>query len=515
MKMLSTFVAIVLGVNLVQSARILGMIHIPSYSHQILFRPIWKELSLRGHQVTVITSNPMNDSSLTNLTEIDVSGINKQWAEKNCFDYLHQSFKELTEIVIEQNYVAVDYILSNPHVNKLIKDKNEHFDLLMIEGFHSATVAFSERFKCPFILMFSLDAISFAYDEIGNPSHPVLHPDYMLQYYGRLSFIERLSSVFAQIYAHFINYHKTFPNQQFLIKKHFGEGYSPIQELYRNYSMYFLNTNPVIHPIRPLLPNVIQIGGGTHLTTNTTLPEDLATTLNNCTFGAIYFSLGSNVKSNHISSETRQAILETFKELPYTVFWKFEDPNLPDKPSNVIISKWFPQQQILRHPNVKLFISQGGLQSLEEAIYGEVPILGIPIMGDQHTNIKGIVSKGYGLLLPYDSITKKNFKSAILDLMNNPRYHEKVKEIANILKDQMHTGLELAIWWTEYVLRHKGTTHFRNPALDLPWYQNYLLDVFGFCLTALLVVLFVLYRITAFLSQLSKRICKIFKQKQM
>jgi glucuronosyltransferase len=33
------------------------------------------------------------------------------------------------------------------------------------------------------------------------------------------------------------------------------------------------------------------------------------------------------------------------------------------------------------------------------------------------------------------------------------------------------------VFWTEYVIRHKGAPHMRSAALDLAWYQYFLLDV--------------------------------------
>jgi glucuronosyltransferase len=35
------------------------------------------------------------------------------------------------------------------------------------------------------------------------------------------------------------------------------------------------------------------------------------------------------------------------------------------------------------------------------------------------------------------------------------------------------------VYWTEYVIRHKGAPHMRSAALDLTWYQYFLLDVFA------------------------------------
>lgn len=149
--------------------------------------------------------------------------------------------------------------------------------------------------------------------------------------------------------------------------------------------------------------------------------QELNELLVNSTQGIIYFSLGSNVKSTYIPEEKRKIILEVFAELPYQVLWKFENDELKDRPENVKISKWFPQQDLLGHPNVKLFITQAGLQSLEEAIVRETPLLAIPFIGDQFDNALKIKTLGIGLSLNSQSLDKVSFKSAILEIINNSR----------------------------------------------------------------------------------------------
>lgn len=57
--------------------------------------------------------------------------------------------------------------------------------------------------------------------------------------------------------------------------------------------------------------------------------------------------MGSNLRSAQLKNSTRDAILKTFSSFNKTVLWKWEDKNLPNKPSNVVILPWMPQQAIL------------------------------------------------------------------------------------------------------------------------------------------------------------------------
>lgn len=76
--------------------------------------------------------------------------------------------------------------------------------------------------------------------------------------------------------------------------------------------------------------------------------------------------------------------------------------------------------------------------------------------------------------------------------------------MADTLEDEPHTGLEKVIWWTEYVIRHKGAPYFKSPALDMPWYQYYLIDVLGFFFAILATVFYTFYRLLRMMITCSK-----------
>ena len=55
-------------------------------------------------------------------------------------------------------------------------------------------------------------------------------------------------------------------------------------------------------------------------------------------------------------------------------------------PKHVQPIKWGPQNDILAHPATKAFITHAGANSLYEAAYHAVPVVAIPIFGDQPRN---------------------------------------------------------------------------------------------------------------------------------
>ena len=52
----------------------------------------------------------------------------------------------------------------------------------------------------------------------------------------------------------------------------------------------------------------------------------------------------------------------------------------------VKVIKWAPQNDILGHPAVKVFLTQAGVNSLHEAAYHAVPVVTLPMFGDQLNN---------------------------------------------------------------------------------------------------------------------------------
>lgn len=74
------------------------------------------------------------------------------------------------------------------------------------------------------------------------------------------------------------------------------------------------------------------------------------------------------------------------------------------------------------HPNTRLFMTHCGLLSMQEAIDRGVPIVGIPVFGDQQMNMMWAVSQGFGVSMDFNNITSESVSEALNEVLGNPRY---------------------------------------------------------------------------------------------
>lgn len=256
------------------SARILGIVPTPSYSHQIVYRPLWRELSSRGHQVTVITTDPMNDTSLTNLIEISLHFSYETWNEKmNLVEMAKLNVISYFNYVVEASSSFSGEQLQHFEVQSILTNATENYELVLIETFYPAMVGFAEKFNCSLIQIFSLDNFSYMYRNIGNPAHPILNPEFVLNFPTKLNFFQRITSTFISLYFDYYYYPNVLRTNQLLITKHFGDKHPTLEKTLERTRMMFVNTDTIFHRLRPLLPSVIQFGGGTHLTKPEPLPK--------------------------------------------------------------------------------------------------------------------------------------------------------------------------------------------------------------------------------------------------
>ena len=73
-------------------------------------------------------------------------------------------------------------------------------------------------------------------------------------------------------------------------------------------------------------------------------------------------------------------------------------------------------------------------------------------------------------------------------------------KLSRIHHDQPVKPLDRAVFWVEFVMRHKGAKHLRPAFHDLTWFQHHSLDVIGFLLACAATVVFLVTKCSCFVT---------------
>ncbi|XP_055531727.1 UDP-glycosyltransferase UGT5-like [Wyeomyia smithii] len=470
-----------------ESARILGVLPTGGKSHDIVGTAIMKPLAEAGHDVTVITAYPSKNKP-DNYREIELTGLLEAHSEDghNIFDMQGGIFSALMVLLVLYEMfpsLMFEEVMNHPNVVNL-RNSDEKFDIVIVETFVSESFyGLAQHFDAQLVTFSSFGNTIWTNDLVATPA-PYSHvAHFMLEFTDHMTFWQRFVntafSMFDYVYYELIYLRK----QKYYYNQAFPNAKITFEQQRNNVSLVFLNQHFTLGNARPYPPNMVEIGG-IQIEQPNPLPEDLQKYLDGAPDGVIYFCMGSNIASQDLPDEKREAFLRAFSKLKQKVLWKFENETIPNRPANLMIKAWMPQNDILAHPNVKLFITHGGNLGVTESLYHGKPLVGIPIFGDQLMNIARAVRAGYGVLLDFNEITEATVTRAITEVLTNPTYSKKARSTSERFRDKPMTTQQTVVHWVEYLVKH-GASHFCSPAMDLSLLQYHLVDVYAMMLVLL------------------------------
>ncbi|XP_068211487.1 UDP-glycosyltransferase UGT5-like [Palaemon carinicauda] len=458
-------------------------------SHTHFYSAIAKQLADSGHQVTYVSAYSSQEAK-TNvnirevwLPEVSVSLLNQNRFNTSTVGFLLQ-LKKLTPMCIES--------LRNSQVQELFQEK---FDVILLSPFNDCYLSLVYQLQIPFIYLYPVGMTSTLAEIVGNPSFPAFVTPQIFDYSHPLTFGQRTQNALVEVVSPSISKYG-YNNQMEQECRSSGlcpADMPPFVEIQQNVSLAFVNSVRELEtPAIPYVPAVVHLGG-IHCQPAKPLPKDLDNWAEaSGDDGFIFFSLGTAVRSVDLPESHRQVLIKTFGSLKQRVLWKWDDESIPGMPPNVRVEKWLPQQDILGHPKLRLFITHGGLLSIFESVYHGRPLLGIPVMGDQKGNMMTVERQGWGKTLLWEDLVEERLLEEILFVMNNKTMHEEARMRSRLMKDQPRTPKDLALFWTEYVIRHKGAAHLKCPIAQMPWYILYNADVWLMLVTSCVLIMWLL-----------------------
>lgn len=368
----------------------------------------------------------------------------------------------------------------------------ENFDVAVVDEllFTKCVYLVPHRLQIPWIT-FSVGADPLA---VRVPWLPSFVPNIILQLSEEMTFVERLKNTAAFFFVSFaMPLYFSDPQHEVLDKFRRYGYFSSLDELASKSALWFLPNDNVLDYPRPTMPNTINIGGLTVRRTTGKLPPDIKNFIDGAKKGVILMTFGTVTPS--IPAHMVEKFASAFGRLDgYRVLWRLKNKDDVKLPDNVLIRPWLPQNDILAQPSVKLFITHCGNNGQYESVYHAVPMIGFPVLGDQHHNAKRLDHKGYGLSMDLHEFTVDDLLENIHKILGDKLYKERVTKASEIFRSQAQSPVERATFWIEHVCRFGGN-HLRSAGNDLPLYSYLMLDVLAFILIILHISIYLLFRL--------------------
>ena len=439
-----------------------------------------------GHEVYVLTSDRhrhlFKGSNVSGILVKTVEGFQRTYAEVEellIFGGLAENRRAaalLTPVFTDQCRAALEDRQTMETLYSI------GFDLVLVDGFDPS--------RCMYIIPYKLGVkyITFAAGThpwgVRIPSLPSVETPLLLVHLKEdSSFWERVTSLAA-----FVGLSMALPAvPDDLIDKYAPElPKTTFRELFLKSEMWLVNQNNICLNGPMVYAPHYQFVAGINTRPAKPLPPDLEDFARKAGDGLVVFTLGSFIK--RVPSGIMDKFMAAFRRMRYSVVMRFDgDMNVDSVPANVKISRWLPQNDLLGHPNTRLFISHVGNNGQLEAVYHGVPMLAAPLFSDQPYNAQRSEHRGYGKTIDILNFTVDELVDKIIEIIENGTYRENIRQCSKVYHDfpSPHRTVQ---FYVDHVLKFGGS-HLKPASLHMPLWKFFMLDILVFFLAVLTVIM--------------------------
>ena len=457
-----------------------------SKSHALMMGHLAEKLVKKGHDVTLVL--PANLKIPPDVVALEINtmeyNLKADMSSKNPFGNMPTNPSFITQLIWDVSYIApfmmdVGYnLLEDTDVMNKLADKK--LDFMIVDPVVVTLMLVPYKLGVPFAIYHSD-----CFDHVRrNPSLPSFIPHALLPYSERMSFFERTANTIFNILETFI-----LSTVTDMSTEHIPEFPAvSIVDLLQNASLCILLRDSVLDVTRPVMPDVVPVGTLIGRPAKP-LMGDFVELMDSSPQGVILISFGSNV--DELASPALTKLFIALQQFDERVIFKSKQ-KIENAPDNVHVVDWMPQNDLLAHPNMRLFVTHGGMNSYIEAVYHGVPLLVAPFAIDQHGTAALVKSQGFGEKLDLNDFTSDELKNLIKTITRDTRYKTTATKLSAIYRELQASGLRDPVFWIEHVIRY-GASHLRSHAYDMPFYQYVMFDVLVFLVACGLLMATVMF----------------------
>ena len=455
----------------------IGLVCALSGSHVMMFGHLAEKLVKKGHDVTLVL--PSNLKIPPDVVALKINTLRFNLTESMAASTmpvnptLWTQLKSST-IHITPSMMAIGYSLlqDTETMNKLA---TENLDFMIIDPMVVTFMLIPYKLGVPFAL-YDTDC----FDHVRRiPVLPSYIPHVVMPYSERMSFFQRVGNTVVNAISTLILATVTDMSTEYIPELP-AVG---IVDMLQNASLCILLRDSAVDLTRPVMPDVVQVGT---LSSRPAKPltGELLKFMDSSSHGVVLISFGSTI--DELATPVLTKVFAALKQINQRVLFKCKH-KLDKVPENVHVVDWMPQNDLLGHPNMKLFITHCGMNSYLEAVYQGVPLLATPFSIDQHGTAALVKSQGFGEIIDLNDFTSEELRDTIHMMIKDPGYKNKAMKKSAIMRDLQASGFRDPVFWIEHVIKY-GASHLRSHAYDMPFYQYYMADVKAFLVACGLLV---------------------------
>ncbi|XP_072163363.1 UDP-glucuronosyltransferase 2B1-like [Diadema setosum] len=497
----------------VESANILLSGVFGDGSHYFSIVPIGRSLLQKGHNVTFLVADEylhkavdISDSEFFNFEVFHFPGLkekmNEMYGRLGEVTFTESTLSKQKQLFQRMNIIngqACRGVFEDPE----LLERMRWYDAYVLDVAWPCGVfvkSYLEGHKdtkdIPIAIFAPMVPIPFIFDQSGSPFIPSYQPVAGTSFSSSasMSFLERCKNAF--FYLYFI----TSLNREIFLSPYFQlvSDYNLDPELTSSISvhvdLYFINSDFSVEFPFSVMPNVIPVGGVTSRPANL-LDEDLEEFMESSgEHGVIVFSLGSyfaEITTTH--PDVVDLFIEAFSQIPQKVIMHLKKLPPRQLPDNIKALPWLPLNDLMGHPKTLAVLYHGGNNGYYEALYHGVPLVVMPLAGDQHDVAVRVLSKGLGTKIDKNRLSTEHIYEQLNEVLSNPKYRATAKRLSATFRDRPMKPADTAAFWIEHVIKHGGE-HLRPPTLDIPFYQIYMLDIATAAIICIMTISFIVIR---------------------
>ncbi|KAI1702018.1 UDP-glucoronosyl and UDP-glucosyl transferase domain-containing protein [Ditylenchus destructor] len=304
---------------------------------------------------------------------------------------------------------------------------------------------------------------------------------------------ERARNLFMNIYQFKLQWWLRQKTEQNHFTRVYGQNFPSTNDILKNVSLAFFNTHEFLDLPRPISNKIVYIGGVVEGKAKN-LTQDFQQIMDKSKRGVVLFSFGSLADTKLLDPKIKETFFKSFASFPeYEFIWKLElsanESWMQSIAPNVHLFDWFDQRSILAHPKTVAFITHCGMNSLNEGARAGVPLIGIPLFGDQLYDAAAMKHKNFGVYVDILETHKQEVITSALDqVLNNPIYSYNAKLIQKKLNNAPFRPAERFVKWLEFAAEYPDLNGLQLPSPDeIGFLAYYSLDVIGILILSLIL----------------------------